>query len=59
MGEAVALRTSRVRIVILERRTVIEQLLMCLAVVHGRFAQFIDARRLERLLDLRVRSECS
>jgi hypothetical protein len=56
-GEAVALRSSRLEIVILERGSVLEQPLVGFSVVECGTAQFTDAGGLERLLHLGVGAE--
>ena len=55
---AVALGTSRLKIIILERRTVIEQLLIALSIIERRATEFLDAGSLERVLHLRISAKC-
>ena len=55
---AVALGPSRLKIKILERRTVIKQLRIALTIIERRAAEFLHPRSLERVLHLRVSAEC-
>ena len=56
-SEAVALRSSRMEVVILERGSVLEQALVVFSVAECGTAQFSDPGSLERLLHLRIGSE--